>query len=327
MREFSTIVAALFRLKGEHSKPRLPLLLDGSEVKFLKEALRQGCRFWRLDVEAAAETEIWQLEFFIDTRFACSFLVIHKALDTLDFAQKPSPEQLGSSLFQQLAQALEIAPDAARLLDSGRMLLHMGSLEADGLIYASQFLRGTNSLTMAEFEERNSRKLAIDPRGMALFGKVKNIELIARRYVILLALLRAYQYAIDSAVDLLAALVAQPASLPASAELSALQRDSLVFAARFLFARPVRLDTVDLRYVWERLAQVHHLQESHQELTEQLSAVHALLLHDEEKREALREKRAQLWLALIGILLALISLLGLVEVTPDKLVAFWRAWQ
>jgi hypothetical protein len=75
MRDTGTSIAALFRLKGEHNKPRSPLLLDGSEVKFLKEALRQGCRFWHLDVSSAADTEIWQLEFFTDTRFACSFLV------------------------------------------------------------------------------------------------------------------------------------------------------------------------------------------------------------------------------------------------------------
>lgn len=322
-----TVVSALFRCKGPLnlraalSLPRVALTIHGAEVKFFKDALRQGCRFFRLETDVSVIADIWQLEFFTDTRFACTMFVVSRQLHLDD-----SLEQVTNVLFNELATALAISPSAGMLIDSGRLIWQCSPFDATSVASASKYMRGTTSLVASDFEERGGRRLSVEPRGLALISDAHSVAPIFQRYCMLLALLRAYQFAIDSAVDLLADLAAQPASSVASEQLSALRRDSLVFAARFLFARPVRLDTVDLRFVWARLSDVNHLRESHIELSEQLDAVHSLLLHDEEKRDDAREKRGQFWLTLIGLMLAVLSLLSLVEVTPEKLSEFWHAW-
>ena len=321
MLDGGTTVSALFRYKGALNLPRAALTIGGGEVKFFKDALRHGCQFFRLININSASVEIWQLEFFTDTRSACTMFVISRPL-----AQNEALDQVTNLLFNELALALGISASAGLLIDSGRLIWQASPFDAATVAGASKYMRGTNSLNASDFEERAGRRLSVEPRGLALISDAANVAVIFQRYNMLLALLRAYQYAIDSAVDSLAELAAQPASSDASAQLSALRRDSLVFAARFLFARPVRLDTVDLRFVWARLSEVNHLRESHLELNEQLDAVHSLLLHDEEKRDDAREKRGQYWLTLIGLMLAMLSLLSLVDVTPDKLSEFWRAW-
>ena len=316
-----TVISALFRYKGALNLPRTALTISGGEIKFFKDALRQGCRFFRLDTEQSCSAEIWQLEFFIETRFACTMLLISRPL-----LPNEALDQVTTSLFNELAQSLAVSPTAGLLIDSGRLIWQALPFDTNSVAAASKYMRGTNSLNTSDFEERGGRRLSVEPRGLALISDAKNVSHIFQRYCMLLALLRAYQFAIDSAVDALAELAAQPASNAAAKHLSALRRDSLVFAARFLFARPVRLDTVDLRFVWARLSDVNHLRESHVELSEQLDAVHSLLLHDEEKRDDARDKRGQYWLTLIGLMLAMLSLLSLVDVTPEKLIAFWRAW-
>ena len=322
-----TQVSALFRFKASLNSmsapnlPRVALTLNGSEIKFFKDALRVGCQFFRLDTDASVRADIWQQEFFTDTRFACTMFVISRAL-----APNEALDQVSNTLFNELASALGVSPSAGLLIDSGRLIWQSLAFDATAVANSSIYMRGTNSLVSADFEERGGRHLSVEPRGLALISNANNVAHIFQRYCVLLSLLRAYQFAIDSAVDSLADLAAQPASNVASEQLSALRRDSLVFAARFLFARPVRLDTVDLRFVWARLSDVNHLRESHVELSEQLDAVHSLLLHDDEKRDDARDKRAQYWLTLIGLMLAMISLLSLVDVTPEKLLDFWRAW-
>jgi hypothetical protein len=321
MLDAGTMVSALFRYKGALNLPRAALTIGGGEVKFFKDALRQGCRFFRLATEVATNVDIWQLEFFADTRFACTMFVIARPL-----GQNEELDQVTSALFNELALALGVSASAGLLIDSGRVIWQSLPFDATSVAFASKYMRGTISLTALDFEERGGRRLSVEPRGLALISNANNVAFIFQRYCMLLALLRAYQYAIDSAVDSLAELAAQPASSDASAKMSALRRDSLVFAARFLFAHPVRLDTVDLRFVWARLSEVNHLRETHAELSEQLDAVHSLLLHDEEKRDDAREKRGQYWLTLIGLMLAMLSLLSLVDVTPEKLREFWHAW-
>jgi len=323
----ATTVSALFRYKGAVNLPRTPLTIGGAEIKFFKEALRLGCRFYRLgsddsgNTARSGSTEIWQLEFFTDTRFACTMYVISRQL-----IQNEALDQVTSALFNELAQALGLNTSAGLLIDSGRLIWQALPFDISAIAAASQYMRGTNSLTAIDFEERSGRRLSFEARGLALISDAKNVSDIFQRYCMLFALIRAYQFALDSAVDALAVLAAQPASAAASQKLSQLRRDSLVFAARFLFARPVRLDTVNLRFVWARLSDVNHLRESHVELIEQLDAVHSLLLHDEEKRDEARDKRGQYALTLIGLMLAMMSLLSLVDVTPEKLATFWQAW-
>lgn len=317
----NTQISGLFRCQSAVNLPRAALTIGGAEIKFFKEALRLGCRFFKIQTDTPTRAEIWQLEFFTDTRFACTMFIISRAL-----SPNEAPDQVINALFNELASALNLSPSAGLLIDSGRLIWQALPFEADAIAVASKFMRGTNSLTAQDFEERAGRRLSFEPRGLALISDADNVREIFQRYNMLLALLRAYQYAIDSAVDALSELAAQPPSAAASQKLSALRRDSLVFAARFLFARPVRLDTVNLRFVWARLSEANHLRETHVELIEQLDAVHSLLAYDEEKRDDAREKRGQYWLTLIGLMLAMISLLSLVDVTPEKLSAFWHAW-
>lgn len=311
-------VCGVFRLVGALNVPMRPLRIDGMEVKFLREALLQGCEFSEIVNERGG---IWHLRFFSDSPFVCTFLVFHSHVRA-DLA----PKEAGEALFEQLAASVGIDPKARRLLKGGRLILIQQEMSESELSFASLFLRGSKSLAEHQFEQRGNRQLAIDPSGIAMIGTAIRAEYLLQRYSVLLALARAYQYAVDLAIDEFAMLSTGLHDASARAQLDRLRRQSLVFSARYLFAQAVRLDTLDLRYTWERLAQVHHLRETHEELSEQLEAVHALTAFDQQQHDSQREKLTQARLTWLGLAIALMSLLSLVDVTPAKFAEFFRAW-
>lgn len=311
-------VCGVFRLVGALNVPMRPLRIDGMEVKFLREALLQGCEFSEIVNERGG---IWHLRFFSDSPFVCTFLVFHSHVRA-DLA----PKEAGEALFEQLAASVGIDPKARRLLKGGRLILIQQEMSESALSFASLFLRGSKSLAEHQFEQRGNRQLAIDPSGIAMIGTAIRAEYLLQRYSVLLALARAYQYAVDLAIDEFAMLSTGLHDASARAQLDRLRRQSLVFSARYLFAQAVRLDTLDLRYTWERLAQVHHLRETHEELSEQLEAVHALTAFDQQQHDSQREKLTQARLTWLGLAIALMSLLSLVDVTPAKFAEFFRAW-
>jgi hypothetical protein len=293
-----------------------PLTIDGTEPKFFIEALRKSVQCQRLHSET--DMELWALSFFTDTRFASQFIVAQREVNEGEDLKRGN-----SLLFEALCQQLKLDRHAPNLVDSGRLCFIAEVFSDAALVPASLYLRGSKALVAGDFKERRGRHLAIEARGLAMISANASLLPMFQRYAVLLSLLRAYQYAIDLALASLADLAALAESIDANEALSSLRRDTLVFSARFLFLRPVRLDTVDLRYVWEDLALENHLSNSHTELTEQLNAVHALVQFDHDKREDQRERRMQMWLAWIGILLAAVALL---EVTPAKLKDFFAAW-
>ena len=311
-------VCAVFRLVGALNLPMRPLRIDGLEIKFLRDALLQGCEFSELLQEGSG---IWHLQFFKDSPFVCAFLLYHTQI-----RPDQAPKEAGEALFEQLAAQVGIDPKARRLLKGGRLILIQQEMSESALSFASLFLRGSKSLAEHQFEQRGNRQLAIDPSGLALIGTAIRAEFLLQRYSVLMALARAYQYAVDLAIEEFAMLSTGLHDPQARAQLDRLRRQSLVFSARYLFAQAVRLDTVDLRYTWERLAQVHHLRETHEELSEQLEAVHALTAFDQQQHDSQREKLTQSRLTWLGLAIALMSLLSLADVTPDKLAAFFRAW-
>lgn len=311
-------VCGVFRLVGALNVPMRPLRIDGMEVKFLREALLQGCEFSEIVNERGG---IWHLRFFSDSPFVCTFLVFHSHVRA-----DSAPKEAGEALFEQLAASVGIDPKARRLLKGGRLILIQQEMSESALSFASLFLRGSKSLAEHQFEQRGNRQLAIDPSGIAMIGTAIRAEYLLQRYSVLLALARAYQYAVDLAIDEFAMLSTGLHDASARAQLDRLRRQSLVFSARYLFAQAVRLDTLDLRYTWERLAQVHHLRETHEELSEQLEAVHALTAFDQQQHDSQREKLTQARLTWLGLAIALMSLLSLVDVTPAKFAEFFRAW-
>lgn len=311
-------VCGVFRLVGALDLPMRPLRIDGMEVKFLREALLQGCEFSEIVNERGG---VWHLRFFSDSPFVCTFLVFHSRVRA-DLA----PKEAGEALFEQLAACVGIDPKARRLFKGGRLILIQQEMSESALSFASLFLRGSKSLAEHQFELRGNRQLAIDPSGIAMIGTAIRADYLLQRYSVLLALARAYQYAVDLAIDEFAMLSTGLHDATVRAQLDRLRRQSLVFSARYLFAQAVRLDTLDLRYTWERLAQVHHLRETHEELSEQLEAVHALSAFDQQKLDSQREKQTQDRITWLGLAIALMSLLSLVEITPEKFVEFFRAW-
>jgi hypothetical protein len=311
-------ICGIFRLTTQLDPTLIegPLTIDGAEPKFLIEALRKSVQCQRL--RAPTDVELWALKFFHESRFASTFIVMQRKVIEGEDLKRGS-----ALLFDELCRHLKLSKSAFQLIDSGRLCFVTEVFSENAALSASLYLRGSKALVATDFKERRSRHLAIDARGIAMIGANESLQPMFHRYAVILTLLRAYQYAIDLAMTSLAELAARAESIDASEALSGLHRDTLVFSARFLFLRPVRLDTVDLRYVWEDLASTNHLDDSHTELTEQLNAVHALSQFDHDKREDQREQRMQKWLAWIGILLAAVALL---EVTPTKLKDFIAAW-
>jgi hypothetical protein len=318
------LISGLFSYSGPPMELALePLQIDGKPIKFFCDSILKGCSFDTVQLTDSS-LQLWRLRFFIGSRFASTLFVIRKSIAESELTQM---DRRHAGLFAELGNAVKLDRNTSTLIDVGRMIwLASSDAFAPQAECVSRYLRGSSTLKLADFSERNGRKLVIDARGMGMIALGDHVGDIHARHTLLLALVRAYQDAFESASRELANLSAEPESASTSAKLSLLHRDSLVFAARYIFARPVRMHTVELRFVWEDLAQANHLQSAQAELSEQISAVHSLLQYDEEKRDQKRDSRNQFWLTLIGLSLALISLLGLVEITPTSLRNFWAAW-
>ncbi len=298
-------------LAGQHWQT---LLIQNNEIKFLCDALRDGSSFDARQV--ADDGELWKLSFFKASRFEMDVMVWIC----------PLPDDANVDRFRdaQYAQALQALGLKTRdLLDVGRAIWQ-SSADEDSVLKASLFMRGTRSLKIEDYQSRSERQLAIDPRGLSLIAKQDHAGSIFRRYLVLQALLIAYQQSIEAASRDLSALVA--AGGTAFGDLEKLRRDCLIFEARYLFARPVRLDTVDLRFVWDELAQSQHLRDAHHELNDQLNAIHGLLSDEEQRRDAERDKRRERLITGIGMVLTIVSLLGLLTVTPDVVRQFFKSW-
>jgi hypothetical protein len=321
MPDSTRLIARFFRINPNLGAPVTPidqawhaLQIQDLEIKFLCDALRDGSRFEARS--SANDHELWRLRFFKESRFEIDIYVWMCPLP--DDAQV---DKFRDAQYTHVLQALGLK--TRELVDVGRSIWQ-SSGDEDSVLKASMFMRGTRSLKLDEYESRSERQLAIDPRGLSLIAKQDHAGFIFRRYLVLQALLIAYQQSIEAASRDLSALVA--AGGDAFEELEKLRRDCLIFEARYLFARPVRLDTVDLRFVWDELAQRQHLRDAHGEFNDQLSAIHGLLSDQEQRREAERDKRRERLITALGLVLTILSLLSLLSITPDVVRQFFRGW-
>ncbi len=315
------LITGLFRDRAHAARAirAEKLQIGGVDIRFFCDALLQGSRFERVQQQLVPH-DIWQLSFFLGSRFEHRIYVVRHFIE----ANQLSIER--DRLFAALLQVLDVRAEDREIFDLGKMIwIEQGALDEPLIKLVSQQLRNSHSLKSQDFTDQNGRFVALEARGIGMIAPEIHGDLHAR-HTVLLALARAYQNATTDASSELSRLVAELDRGSSDPLLAQLYRDTLMFSARYYYARPVNLQTVDLHRIWEELREINHLQSAYDELHEQLGSVLRVLQHDDDRHAQLREKRNQMWLSAIGIFLAFLSLMSLVSVTPDTVKQFWRAW-
>jgi hypothetical protein len=317
----NVLITGLFRDRASDTRAVATekLQIGGIDIRFMCDALLQGSRFERV-VQQQVPHDIWQLSFFLGSRFEHRIYVVRHYIE----ATQLSVER--DRMYAALLQVLNARAENREIFDLGK-LIWVEQLAPDEIAVklVSQQLRNSHSLKNQDFSEQNGRFLALEARGIGMIAPEIHGDLHAR-HTVLLALARAYQNASTDAGSELSRLVAELDHNSTDRLLAKLYRHTLMFSARYYYARPVNLQTVDLHRIWEELRQINHLQSAHEELNEQLESVLRVLQHDDDRISQAQEQRNQRWLSVIGIFLAFLSLMSLVSITPDTVKQFWRSW-
>ncbi|AVI62966.1 hypothetical protein [Halomonas sp. GFAJ-1] len=209
----------------------------------------------------------------------------------------------------------------------------------------SHFLRGSKALPDSTFVSVGEHfQIACDRNGLALVGTTYQQF---QRIVICQALAAAYHYIMTSKMLALT----QHLKHQRFDALATLHEEVLAFNASDFFARPIDIARQQLNQVWSHLAAHWQLCETNQQLTSQLKDISNLLLTKrEQKAQHLRELRYQqgekeqlrteaeraskqeaqarrafridITLSLIGLL----SVLSIVQITPNDISQFLNAW-
>lgn len=276
------------REHNENSQPSqttTPLTINNKEIKFFNKALLSQFRGEVLTSKTATSVDIWRLAFFVGTPFTVSL--------TVEFSEsEPNSNCLAKAIWQPL--------------QNGNNAPGISELNA-----ASQWLRKSNSLKLADYEERNSRWVAVDGAGISMFSPEYQKEQF-HRVVILLALACAYRTKIDELVSELSLWNNKRTTI------TKLAQKANEFAARCYFRHPIKLNNVDLPIIWEQTAKRLKLSDFYAELIDQTNNLNQLVADEN------RDKENRRW-QLIGVFLGLISTVQIIGLVPDDVRAHWWA--
>ena len=183
---------------------------------------------------------------------------------------------------------------------------------------ASQFLRESQSLTSAAWEEVNKFQLVADAKGVAVIDNSPDPSGRARRLTMVIGLSCAYLFSLDKAIDELAA---QAGTRHVGAEKAL--RDWSSFLAEFYFHEPVKASTIELIHFYSAIRDRQRINVLAQEVTEQLNLIANLAQSDRIEGQNQKLSRIQKRVALFGVVLTAVSLF---QVTPLHVTDFFSSW-
>ncbi|MET0517784.1 MAG: hypothetical protein ABW005_03005 [Burkholderiaceae bacterium] len=237
------------------------------------------------------------------------------AIVSLECAALPDEAQARSFLASRVGGTqVELC---SRVLWIGGELQQVGEL-------ASEFLRGSRSLLAGEFAEMGKLRVAADAKGLAVIDTTPTSLSPADRFMRvsqLVTLSCAYGSVLEALVrDLSAAGL----GMGRAAEMAL--RDWSRFMSAYYFSEPVRQDTIELCRLYNAVKERQKLSVLAQEATEQLRLLAELVRLDRNEAQAGREKRVQMLLSALGLLLTAFGLLQAVQVTPKTVLEFRESW-
>ncbi|MFN3882771.1 MAG: hypothetical protein ACK4L8_15220 [Nitrincola lacisaponensis] len=195
----------------------------------------------------------------------------------------------------------------------------------------SQFLRGSDALQLDSLTATTQNRYLVNDRsGLAYFSGDSDQF---RRIVLCQALAVAYSQVMSQCVEQLTTTLR---SDDCDALLS-LYEQILFFNASDYFAHPVKLERHELFTAWNLIRDHWHLNELNEELTNQLSSAAKFLQanRDREKQEAKqeaearqtkRDRKANFAIGFATLLLTFLSIVSLVELTPDHFSSAYQNW-
>lgn len=286
-------------LLGNHASAcDQPLRIDDKNVGFLIAPLQQHCCF-----QQSSSRRAWRLSFFQGSAFERTITVFFKSTPN----SLPDPK--------------------AWWIDSAAQPDHQAH-EKD----MSRFFRGTNTkkLDEAVYSNRQTR-LLVDRENLVLLS---NNRARFERIILCQALALAYKDALNTGMLELT----QCIKSNDETQLIKLYEDMLRFNAADYFGHPVdQQRSHELYDIWEPLSRHWRLNERRQELTEQLADVANLIREQRSQREQVAHRQWQDALQkkdsafnkkalFISVLVTTLSLLTLVQLTPDTFADFIASW-
>lgn len=301
-----------------------PLKIDEGDIRIFRDTLLAQMRLLK-------NAQGWWLEFFPQGRWVQRFFV------DFVFLQNPADKLADTMVLHKkywrpvakLAYA-ELSPDQA-------------AVEAEDLAAAcadtSRMTRNSAAVRVEDLYEALTHYGYVNGRGTQYISKLTGRLPLFERHVLLHALAHAYLLTQEKLSEALAEHLAGERS---EAALRTLYMDVAMFNATSFFRQPVKRRNAPTCQAWSRIDQALGIHESHAELFKQVETAHYIYGLDEEKRtrqqaeaqarkekEAARrkaeqdawrerrEKRRDLALTVIGLLLALASAPGAIEAVQD----------
>lgn len=188
----------------------------------------------------------------------------------------------------------------------------------------SEFLRDSQSLLPADFSEVGKLRVVADAKGLAVVDTTASSLPASDRFsraCQLVALSSAYGAVLDHLMNSLS-IVGLSSGKAAEAAL----RDWSRFMSAYYFSEPIKQDTIELCRLYSAVKERQKLSVLAQEATEQLRLLAELVRLDRTDAQAGRERRVQLLLGLLSLLLTFVGLSQVVQVTPKTVLEFQESW-
>lgn len=186
----------------------------------------------------------------------------------------------------------------------------------ESVLNASKWLRGSNTLGLDAYTERNNLFVAIDGSGFSMLSEPLHKGMFERT-VLLLALACAYQIRMESLTNELACWDGNYSNL------TALAIRASEFNARYYFRNPVALKNVKLPYIWDDLADRMRIHEQDTELNDQLRALYQIINEKQRSNDEKQRNKDNARWQRISFALGVISAVQVFGLIPESVRNVW----
>ncbi len=317
-------VASLFLTDNCSLQTGQELSIDSKPIAFLQKPLLEGCSFRNLAAGHDDQHAVWTLAFFNSARWEQTVCVVIQNLDPSALpTDKDQAKQITNRAFGLVKRILGHSAKAPRGVGTACFTQsEEETMPEHARLAASLLLRGSATLEDADYASLGSHsKILVDGNGFSFFATNRgpghdNFE----RLVVAYALSIAYRESMDAAVTELAQCDGKVASM------RNLYRAATSFNARYFFSRPIKQSLVFLPRAWEQFEKLYKSTGRNDEFLRQLDASRRLLEAEREAEEVERERKVMRRLTVFGTIIALISLVGLLQITPEQASDFFHGW-
>lgn len=295
-----------------------PLKIANAPVQLFRPDLRKVTQ-----LESSPDGSLWRLRFFAESIGACriAIRVWSGAADLVDGDARAAVERDSYGRLRALAPEAELC---FRLF--GQRLPEAGP---EALRLASRVLRGSETLPSRALLDASDTRFYFDRTRVLVDLSGPGSENHLRRLACAMALAAAYQRVVAcQAADtdrVVAQLSSGRSSVDEKAALTVVEAWQL-WQAQHQYRYPVQMHSVLIAELYARVAQEFRLAEELDEVNVQSQRVLEALRARRLQSELAAADRSAWRMNFIATCIALLGLLSVVEITPDKVGGFVSAW-